>query len=215
MSVIVVKVGGSLYDCADLGTRLQALIRNLTHPVLIVPGGGATADAIRAFDVIHGLGEEAAHWLALQACSVNGHALSRVLGDLRIVGDVVNLSGSAIVDLYSFAQADERRPDHWPHRWDVTSDSMAVRVAHVAGAGELVLLKSIDIEAGNWSAASARGEVDAYFPIALGCTPNLHVRSVNFRNRHVQRVDSRPSSLPGTPGREGRGEGGAEPLAGS
>src|SRR5687768_7883128 len=68
----VVKVGGSLYDWPALSIRLTMFLQKLDKaPVLVVPGGGATADAIRQFDQVHRIGEVAAHWLALQALSIN------------------------------------------------------------------------------------------------------------------------------------------------
>ena len=74
---IVVKVGGSLFDLPDLGTRLAAWLRQFEESnVLLVPGGGAAADAIRDFDRVHQLGEETSHWLAIQALSLNGECCS-------------------------------------------------------------------------------------------------------------------------------------------
>ncbi len=66
--MLVVKVGGSLYDLPDLGPRLRGFLASLKDvDRLIVPGGGATTDAIRLFDRDHGLGPEQSHWLALCA----------------------------------------------------------------------------------------------------------------------------------------------------
>ncbi|HEY1188734.1 MAG TPA: hypothetical protein VGE74_13855, partial [Gemmata sp.] len=60
--MIVVKVGGSLYDSPALGPALRAFVASLAPAeVLLVPGGGAAADAVRALDRTHALGEEAAH----------------------------------------------------------------------------------------------------------------------------------------------------------
>lgn len=180
MSPIVVKVGGSLLDWAELKSRLETFLKSLTPPILLVPGGGNSADAIREFDRVHKLGDDASHWLALRACAVNGHMLARLLGGLPMIAEVQRAEAVAVVDLLPFAQRDETRPDHWPHRWDVTSDSMAVRVAHVAGAEELILLKSTDVEV-DWSAAAKKNQVDAFFPIALGRAPGVRVRSINLR----------------------------------
>src|SRR5207248_9110984 len=59
---LVVKVGGSLYDLPDLADRLRRWLSALAAPrVLLVPGGGPTADVIRTFDQRHRLGEEASH----------------------------------------------------------------------------------------------------------------------------------------------------------
>jgi aspartokinase-like uncharacterized kinase len=182
MKPVVIKVGGSLYDLPDLRSRLSAYLAGIAAPVLVVPGGGAAADVIRELDRIHQLGGEVSHWLALRACTMNGHFLARILGNLPIVADVTgDLPNVAIVDLLAFAADDECRPDHWPHRWVVTSDSMALRVAHIAGATELTLLKSLDAPDGNWSAIAARGAVDAFFPIAASRTPDVKIRIVKFR----------------------------------
>ena len=46
--MIVVKVGGSLYDLPDLGPRLRRFLDGLDDPDrLVVPGGGAAADVVR------------------------------------------------------------------------------------------------------------------------------------------------------------------------
>ncbi|MBP3959479.1 hypothetical protein J8F10_29900 [Gemmata sp. G18] len=79
--MIVVKVGGSLFDSAALGPALRAFIESLgPAEVLLVPGGGPVADAVRKLDRTHGLGEEAAHWLALQSLSVTRTFLERLVG---------------------------------------------------------------------------------------------------------------------------------------
>ena len=58
----IVKVGGSLYDLPDLRARLQPwLSQAKSTDIILVPGGGATADVIRDFDRIHHLGEIWAH----------------------------------------------------------------------------------------------------------------------------------------------------------
>src|SRR4051794_12217769 len=77
--LIVAKVGGSLYDLPDLGARLKLWLGPLPR-VLLVPGGGAMADAVRRLDNVHGLGEEASHWLALRALELNAQFLSHLLG---------------------------------------------------------------------------------------------------------------------------------------
>ena len=66
--MIVVKVGGSLYDWPGLGPALRAFVAALDPaPVLLVPGGGDFADAVRKLHGVHGLTEEQSHWLALES----------------------------------------------------------------------------------------------------------------------------------------------------
>jgi aspartokinase-like uncharacterized kinase len=182
----VVKVGGSLYDLPDLRERLRAFLTSLQGRALLFPGGGATADVIRAFDRVHGLGEEASHWLALQALALNARFLQALLPEYPIVPSAIRAIAAAsrvvILDPSAFFRDDERLPEHLPHRWEVTSDSHAVRVASVLGAGALVLLKSVDWSGNEWQEAARNGTVDAYFVQALANAPGVvRVRVVNLR----------------------------------
>jgi aspartokinase-like uncharacterized kinase len=185
--LLVVKVGGSLYDMPDLAARLREwLDRNCAARTLLVPGGGPIAEAIRGLDRIHRLGEEASHWLALQALSVNAHMLSQLLPEMPLLPAVPQageVAGRFILDPLPFFKEDERHAGCFPHLWQVTSDSLAVRVAMRADAAELVLLKSVAWQAENgWANAVRAGVVDGFFSEALRRTPELAVRVVNLRD---------------------------------
>lgn len=177
----VVKVGGSLYDMPNLGERLRRFLGELDDPdYLLVPGGGATADVIRAFDRTHGLGGARSHWLALRACQLNAYLLAGLLPGSRIIADPAGHRGPGILDPLAFVTADEGRPGCLPHSWDATSDSVAARAAAVTGA-ELVLLKSVTIPAAmTWEEAAAAGHVDPVLP-ALVREAGIPVRAVNLR----------------------------------
>ena len=185
--IFVVKVGGSLYDLPDLGSRLRAFLRDqcARASVILVPGGGPTVDAVRLLDRLHALGEETSHWLALRALTLNAHFLAALLPPTRIVGalDEWNRSEVAILDVHAFARADELRPGRLPHIWAVTSDAFAARIAVVFNADALILLKSTTIPQGmDWSEAGRRGWVDEWFAEVLREAPaELQVRAVNLR----------------------------------
>ena len=174
---LVVKVGGSLFDWPELPARLSAwLAEQRSVHVLLVPGGGAAADVIRAAHSTFSIGDEAAHWLALRGMTINAHLLAQLL-HAPVVAHWRD-DRLAILDAYAFCEADEERPGHLPHSWQVTSDSVAARAAHVFEA-RLILLKSIDIPTGmSWEAAVDKGYVDGHFPrVASG----LHVKATNLR----------------------------------
>jgi 5-(aminomethyl)-3-furanmethanol phosphate kinase len=173
--VIVVKVGGSLFDHPRLGPGLRAYLESLApDEVLLIPGGGDLAETVRKLDRLHGLSEEASHWLALQTMTVTGAFLSRLV-DLPAFGSRVR-----IPDAFAFARNDEGRPGALPHSWNVTSDSIAARMAVVFGAERLILLKSIDIPSGTaWADAAERGWVDRHFPQVIADT-EIAVETVNF-----------------------------------
>ena len=184
----VVKVGGSLYDLPDLEPRLRRWSRAWGGEVLLVPGGGPTVNAVRELDYWHNLGEEKAHWLALAALSLNAHFLAQLLGEactltLERIVPPTHPGALVILDPLAFASRDEVHPDHLPHSWDVTSDSIAARFAIVHGARSLVLLKSVTIPPEmSWAEASQLGFVDVMFPrLVEQAGPKLRVEAVNFR----------------------------------
>ena len=169
---VVVKVGGSLFDWPDLKLRLREYLATLVGKnVLLIPGGGPAADAVRAYDRAHGLGKESAHWLALRALSLNAHLLttlvpqSQVVEGLNAARSVWRRGHTPVLDAFRFARGDEGRSGRLHHSWAVTSDSLAARVAAVAAAEHLILLKSAPMPAADWPEAIRLGYVDPMFEI--------------------------------------------------
>ena len=189
---VVVKVGGSLYALPDLATRLRRFLDTLpVFEVLLVPGGGPAADVIRALDKRHQLGEEKAHWLALRALTLNAYFLAELLPGGRVVQALEESTTSperpAILDPFAFARWDEEaHPDAClPHCWDATSDSLAARVAVVAEASRLYLLKSTPPRHSNleWLEPE-HGYVDRLFKaVVAGSRRRLMVEAVDLRSR--------------------------------
>jgi aspartokinase-like uncharacterized kinase len=185
-SIVVVKVGGSVHDLPQLGAKLNQWLQTLSACRLaLVPGGGAAADVVRDLDRRHALGQEQAHWLALAAMTLNARFLQTLIPGTRLITDVPSCQDCwredllPILDAYGFAVQDEERPGALPHSWDVTSDSVAARVATVFGARELILLKSVEIPSSlSWSEAAARGHVDPFFAHAAA---GLNVKAIHFR----------------------------------
>jgi aspartokinase-like uncharacterized kinase len=181
---VVIKVGGSLYDLPDLGPRLSQWLQTLpVEKIILVPGGGPLADAVRELDQIHYLGDEKAHWLAVHSLSVSARFLQALLpGSVlcdRLAECISAWAGrrAPVLDPLCCALADEGSADPLPHTWSTTSDSLAARVASVAGAPEVILLKSVTVPE-NLEEASACGLVDPHFCKAAA---SLTVRTLNFR----------------------------------
>jgi 5-(aminomethyl)-3-furanmethanol phosphate kinase len=193
--IIVVKVGGSLFDWPELGPRLHEWLRTLAPAqILLVPGGGATVNAVRDLDHSHNLGEEASHWLALRALTLNAHFLATVLASLRatVVADFQQCQRAwtreelPILDAFEFARMDESHPDHLPHLWSASSDSVAATVAVRIKAQRLVLLKSKEVPDGDDWMNPDLALVDPIFPglvkRAKNASPRLDVSAVNLRH---------------------------------
>ena len=157
----VVKVGGSL--AGDHGALrawcAQIAACGARHPLLVVPGGGVFADAVRAYDRRVGLRDETAHWMAILAMDQFGWALADLIPGAVRRTDLAPVGAGAVSVLLPFALLRERDP--LPASWDVTSDSIAAWIAGAAGAERLVLVKAL-------ASTGAAEVVDAYFPTALG-----------------------------------------------
>ena len=167
--MIVVKVGGSLYDWPGLGPALRAFVAALDPtPVILVPGGGVFADAVRTLHAVHGLTEEQSHWLALESLWPAARFICGITqADEMVIPFplVPNNARVVVMDVHGFFYFDARV---LPHTWEVTTDSIAARAAVVWKANRLILLKSIDVPPGTpWAEAAARGWVDGYFTRAL------------------------------------------------
>jgi 5-(aminomethyl)-3-furanmethanol phosphate kinase len=175
---IVVKIGGGLLraDGLDGLRRACAEVTELaaTQPVLVVPGGGPFADAVRAVDAQVGLADGIAHELALRAMDQLGTVLATLLPGAELL---TGLAAPRTIGLLAAAPALAGRPEI-PESWAVTSDSLAVLAAGAIGAEEVVLLKPVDavltplaqLTADELEALQRAGDgrdVDAYLPEAV------------------------------------------------
>jgi aspartokinase-like uncharacterized kinase len=183
---VVVKVGGSLFDLPDLGTRLAGWLKGFkTSNILLIPGGGRTADLVRAWDRQHQLDEETSHWLALRALTFNAHFLASLLPGSPVIKNLDDSGPGSIpiLDMHAWAKMVDGLPDRFPHSWDVTSDSLAAQVAILGKVSQLILLKSVSLpESMDWREAARQRIVDPFFPQAISKAPvNLTIRVVSFR----------------------------------
>jgi 5-(aminomethyl)-3-furanmethanol phosphate kinase len=138
----VVKVGGGLAREAG-GDALRALCAAIgeagrRHRLLVVPGGGSFADAVRDCDRVYGLSDAAAHRMAILAMDQFGWLLSELIPGCAAITEI---EGDGLRVLLPAAVLAD---DPLPASWDVTSDSIAAWVAREAGAGRLVLVKPVD-----------------------------------------------------------------------
>ncbi|MFG1318864.1 amino acid kinase family protein [Xanthobacter autotrophicus] len=167
---IIVKIGGSL-------TRAAAPRRLLAHlageqGLIVVPGGGALADQVRAVQPQWGLSDAAAHRMALLAMEQMAHAMLDLEPRLKPARTPAELTAAAAKGAALWFPA-TMTLGHAAiaESWDVTSDSLALWLAAELKAERLVLVKAPGApllpassdRAADMAAWSATGVVDAAF----------------------------------------------------
>lgn len=184
LPLIVVKIGGSLFDHPALGPGLRRWLGEQPPArYLFVPGGGALADCIRNYHRVHGVDQNACHWLAIETMAINARLCQSLLGDCAEVDHPTAAAPTrpSVLNAYHFCRRDDSDRDALPHDWRVTSDSIAARAAEVGRASRLILLKSTELPEGvEWSEAASRGFVDALFPQIVQRS-GLAVSWIHFR----------------------------------
>jgi aspartokinase-like uncharacterized kinase len=162
---VVLKLGGSLAESGRL-RALLAILRRARRPLVVVPGGGAFAEAVRETQADLRFSDATAHEMALLAM----HQMAEAMIDLEprlVAADTLIAMARAWrrrripVWLPARLCAGDRRI---PRDWSITSDGLAARLAERLGDVELVLVKSCAVSRRATSRTLARqGVVDPAF----------------------------------------------------
>lgn len=138
----VVKLGGSHALSPLLRDRFVA-IRRAAGQIVVVPGGGPFADAVRTARPAMGFDDDAAHDMAMMAMAQYRRALAS-LADRFVYADTLEAVRDAVghseIPVWSPWPMLRAHPDI-PRSWDVTSDSLAVWLAGALNARRVVLIK--------------------------------------------------------------------------
>jgi aspartokinase-like uncharacterized kinase len=138
----VVKLGGS-HALSPLLGRWLAAIERAAGQVVVVPGGGPFADAVRMAQPAMGFDDDAAHDMAMMAMAQCGRALTALV-DGFVYADTMDAVRDAVANRQIPVWAPwpmlRAHPDI-PRSWDVTSDSLAVWLATALDARRVVLIK--------------------------------------------------------------------------
>lgn len=153
----VIKLGGSVTHYGSLVQWLQLVVRWGDGKVIIVPGGGLYADAVRDFQHMRAalpdghINDQQAHALAIYAMDQMARSMVAMVPELTLVRNPLEIAESGwqhrgLVWLPSEMAlnpvlASERT---LPENWDITSDSLAAWLAWQLEASHLLLVKSDD-----------------------------------------------------------------------
>lgn len=173
-ALTVIKIGGSLSHLPGALTAVgRALAATATRGrIVVIPGGGPFADAVRTFDAAHALSPSAAHWMAILGMDQYAFALADKTPGSRVVEDSAGITTAHAAHLIPILAPSRwlRAADELPHRWEVTSDSLAAYIAMLLGAEDFVLVKPVD---------SGEALVDPYFSRALAVGTRCRVVGID------------------------------------
>lgn len=182
-AIRVVKLGGSLLDLPDVAARLRRwLYTQEPAGCLLLAGGGRLVEALRHYDQIHGLGEELCDCLAIRAMSISAALVAALLPEARLTdrlaaaGEALAAGELVVFDVLPTVASSSEPVNDLPRTWEVTSDSLAARLAAWLEASEFVLLKSaLARGARTCQAVADAGLVDSYFPRAAAGLPRIRL----------------------------------------
>lgn len=164
---VVVKLGGSVLQAAELRPWLAALAVLPGAPRVVVPGGGPFADTVRDAQARLGFHDLAAHRMAILAMQQYGlmlQALEPRLGLAETSTDLAAIPPGAGTVWLPWRMVG-LEPGIEPS-WDVTSDSLALWLARHLDSLQLLLVKSAALPPGPADPAvlAAAGIIDRAFP---------------------------------------------------
>ncbi|MGP1718272.1 MAG: amino acid kinase family protein [Methylophilus sp.] len=153
----VIKLGGSVTHHDSLLKWLQLVVRWGDGKVIIVPGGGVYADAVREFQQIRErlpdghITDVHAHALAIYAMDQMARSLVAMVPELTLVRNPLEIAerGWQHRGLVWLPSEMALNPELWaemalPENWEITSDSLAAWLACQLEASHLLLVKSED-----------------------------------------------------------------------
>ncbi len=162
----IVKLGGSHANGPHLKDWLAAIAAE-AGSIVVVPGGGPFADAVRSAQASMGFDDAAAHDMALMAMAQFGRALQSLNPALRLTSSYSTI-WRALEDgkVPVWSPEPMVRAEALPESWELTSDSLAAWLAGALGADRLVLVKHGRFEAAAFDVHDlvAQGVVDPLFP---------------------------------------------------
>lgn len=205
----VIKIGGSL---SENGKVLKVLCTELCrvakkYSIVVMPGGGKFADAVREFDEKFSLPAGVSHKLAILAMDQYGLVLSQIIPDSIVctsAGHAKRVSETGKVPLFLPSKL-MFHDNALEASWDVTSDSIAAYVACKLHAAKALFVTDVDgiftgnpkehadaklkkeVSVGELQAFAKRTSVDKFLPKLLLKTPlDCYVLNGN----HPKRIEA-------------------------
>jgi aspartokinase-like uncharacterized kinase len=149
--VTVVKIGGSLFP--EYTTELCKYLTKSQEKILLIPGGGIFANAIRQINEVKTFSDDINHWNAIKCMDILGTFIADENKDIIPINHLEDMESIHNLDKIPLLLCYDlmKNEDSLIHSWDITSDSIACWVAHKINAKLLILTNVDGIYRGNIS----------------------------------------------------------------
>ncbi len=147
---VIIKFGGSLIEKSRgiirfLGdyAKEKEKYEDKALTIILIPGGGPFAEAVKNLSADISISENTAHWMAVLAMHQYGLFLASGEIEIPAVESVDEIDGAGAICIllpYKILKSD----DCLPHTWDVTSDTIAAFVANKMGEKTFIKLTDVD-----------------------------------------------------------------------
>jgi 5-(aminomethyl)-3-furanmethanol phosphate kinase len=148
--MIVIKLGGSLAASGKLQSCLDKIeIAYQGKAVVIVPGGGEFADQVRQVQKQLQFDNRTAHLMAILAMQQMALVMKALSPSFTVAASIAEISNKISQQGIFIWSPDVKELDsaEIPSSWDITSDSLSAWLAKILDADELILVKSVTIDA--------------------------------------------------------------------
>lgn len=164
--MIIIKLGGSLYDSPKLKLWLAAIAEQAKQQsIIIVPGGGPFADQVREAQHLHQFDDGHAHHMAILAMAQFGLLIAGIEQQCQLFYYPVDKSAPP-QGLSVWLPNQQLVSDTvLGHSWGISADSLALWLANELNAEQLILIKqSNDLLGKSLTELSKLSVIDNGFP---------------------------------------------------
>lgn len=180
--MVVVKISGNLIrdpELLDVLLNTVAKLQERGLRIALVPGGSIFADMVRDLQREQGFNDSIAHWMAIKAMEVYGAFIALRNSSIECVDSIEEVYvawSEGLLPLVMPFNIIKQYGGELPHSWSVTSDAIAVFIAHLLKADLVILIKLVNgiVIGGRLAKIVKVGElpptqdvVDSYTPILV------------------------------------------------
>jgi len=148
-NIAIFKIGGRILDNSkDLTTTIAQLTQlvedHLIKKIILIPGGGTTANFIRELYTEFQINDDLAHWMAIYSMDYNGIILNKKFPHLNLFDNLDQIKKEDSLFSIFLPYKYLKHNDELPYSWNVTSDSITLYVTYKLGLTECFLIKDVD-----------------------------------------------------------------------